>query len=63
MTKLDIMNLIKEKLNDASWHYDFCLEKYDDESNEVARSQGIYHALIWLLDDIKEKELEKELNQ
>ena len=63
MTKLEIINMIKEKLNDASWHYDFCLEKYEEESNAVARSQGIYHALKWLLSDIMEKELNKELNQ
>lgn len=59
MTKLEIMNIIKEKLNDASWHYDYCLEKYNEDGNQVARAQGIYHALKWLLMDIQEKELEK----
>lgn len=57
MTKLEIMNLIKEEMNKAKYSLDYNLEIKGEEHGSTLMAHSSYYTLKWLLMDIQEKEL------
>lgn len=56
MTKLEIINLIKQQMHEAKWHFDNNLDTKGEDDRSTIMAYSEYYTLKWLLDDIKEAE-------
>ena len=63
MTKLEIMNLIKQQMHEAKYHYDYRLDKYGEDDARTYMAYGEYYTLKWLLMDIEEKDLLEKIDK
>ena len=63
MTKLEIMNLIKQQMHEAKYSYDYNLDKKGEEHGSTLMAHSAYYTLKWLLMDIEEKELLEKSEQ
>lgn len=57
MTNIEIINMIKEKLNESKEYYLTCEDRLGENHGSTLIAYGEYHAFKFLLMDIKEKEL------
>lgn len=63
MTKLEIINLIKEQMHEAKYSLDYNLERKGEEHPTTMMAHSEYYTLKWLLMDIEEKELLEQCDQ